>query len=198
MPQRSPLPLQKLPWHPEWNSDPQEEMIWRRVQGADEGWSVPGKLALHAWKGGMSIRAAIWQDDDRLSRLRAAIPANLVTFNVGAHLQEHNEALDRAERSGVRIARGPHDATLLAGLMNEGWRLLPVIIVAGTAGIGLHYLLGRKKSDVYGYAVMDSATGQNAPYYQDELDTFLFGPAPELGGLPRYLGITVGVLDLVR
>ncbi|MBI3015148.1 MAG: hypothetical protein HYY65_08845 [Candidatus Tectomicrobia bacterium] len=28
-----------------------------------------------------------------------------------------------------------------------------------------------------------------------ELDTLLFGTTVELGGLPRYLGITVGVLD---
>jgi hypothetical protein len=183
---------------PEWNSDQQEEIIWRGVRGVNAGWSVPGKLALHAWKGGPSIRAAIWQDDERLASLRAAIPSRVVGFDVDAYLQEHNEALDRAERSGVTVAHGTHDVTLLTSLMDAGWRLLVVVIVPSASGLGLHYLLGRKKSDVYGYAVMDPATGHNAPYFHEDLNSFLFGPAPELSGLHRYIGITVGLLDYVR
>jgi hypothetical protein len=94
--------------------------------------------------------------------------------------------------------RGTHEVNTLTELMDRGWRLLIVTAVAQHRGLGLHYLLGRKRSEVYGYALMDPAEGRDAPYFHEDLNAFLFEPAPELSGLPRYIGITVGLLDFLR
>ena len=183
---------------PEWNTDQQEEIIWRRVRGTDETWSVPGKLALHAWKGGPGIEARIMLDSQRLEQSRRSIPPALVTFDVDAHIREHDQELERADRNGVRVMHGTHDVNTLTELMERGWRLLIVTVVAQPSGLGLHYLLGRKRSDVYGYALMDPAEGRDAPYFHEDLNAFLFEPAPELSGLPRYIGISVGLLEFLR
>lgn len=192
------LAIAEISASPNCNTDQQEEIIWRRVRGADETWSVPGKLVLHAWKGGPGIEARIWQDDQRLELARRSISPALVTFDVDAHIREHDRELKRAEQNGVQVMRGTHDVNTLTDLMDRGWRLLVVTVVALPAGLGMHYLLGRKRSDVYGYALMDPAEGRNAPYFGEELNAFLFEPAPELSGLPRYLGITVGLWDFLR
>jgi len=180
---------------PEENTDAVEERIWRQVQGRDETWSVPGKLAHYAWKGGPGIRSAIWQEDGVIARILAAVPRHLIGFDADAHLREHTDALTRAEANGVEIIHGAHGANTLTRLLDDGWRLLLVTILPSVLGLALHYLLGRYKSPDYGYAIMDPASGRNAPYSRDDLGNFLFGPAAELGGMSRYLGITVGVLD---
>ncbi len=177
------------------NTDQKEEIIWRGVQGMDGTWSVPGKLGLYAWKGGPGIKAGIWQDDQKIAAIQKAMPPNLVAFPVGAHIQEQNQALERAEHSGVRIVRGPHDTDTIVRLMDEGWRLLLVTIVPGIRGLGLHYLLGRKRVGVYGYALMDPAEGRDTGYSGGDLNAFLFEPVEELFGNARYLGISVGLLD---
>ncbi len=180
---------------PSWNTDQREESIWRHVQGVDGTWSVPGKLGLYAWKGGPGIQAGIWLDDQRIEALQKAMPPSLVAFDVDAHIREHNEALERAERNGVRIVRGGHDADAIVRLMDEGWRLLFVTIVPGTRGLDLHYFLGRKRVSVYGYALMDPAEGRDSGYSRGDLNAYLFAPVEELSGHARYLGVTVGLLD---
>ena len=180
---------------PTLNTDQQEEIIWRGVQGIDGTWSVPGKLGVYAWKGGPGIQAGIWQDDQKIAAVQKVVPPHLVAFPVDAHLREHNEALERAEHSGVRIVRGPHDTDTIVRLMDEAWRLLLVTIVPGTRGLGLHYLLGRKRVGVYGYALMDPAEGRDTGYSRQDLNAFLFAPVEELFGHARYLGIGVGLLD---
>jgi hypothetical protein len=192
------LAIAEISASPNWNTDQQEQIIWRQVRGGDQTWSVPGKLALYAWKGGPGIQARIWQDDQRLELARRSIPPALVTFDIGSRIREHNRELERSEQNGVQVMRSAHDVNTLTDLMDSGWRLLVVTVVALTAGLGLHYLLGRKKSDVYGYALMDPEEGRNAPYFGQDLNAYLFEPAPDLSGLPRYLGITVGLWDFRR
>jgi hypothetical protein len=123
------------------------------------------------------------------------VPRDLLGFDVDAHLREHADALTRAEASGVEVLHGPHDVHTLARLLDDGWRLLIVTIQPSVHGLTLHYLLARYKSPDYGYAIMDPASGRNAPYGREDLAEFLFAPAAELGGISRYPGITVGVLD---
>ena len=180
--------------HAEPNTDGTEERVWRRVMGNDESWSVPGKLAITARRG-YGIVSGIWQDDEYLQTIRATLPPELVAFDVEGRLEEHETALGRAEASGVIITRGRHDATTLASLMDQGWRLMLVTVVPSRSKVDLHYLLGRTRQIGGGYAMMDPAEGRNKGYLLPELNTLLYDPADELGGLPRYLGITVGVLD---
>jgi hypothetical protein len=176
------------------NTDHAEERVWRRVRGRDETWSVPGKLAITAWRE-YGIRSRIWQDDGRLQSFRTALPPEQVTFDVERHLEEHESALIEAEANGVIVTRGQHDAGILAALMDQGWRLLLVTVVPTVPQVNLHYLLGRRRRIGGGYALMDPAEDENRGYLLPELEKFLYGPADELGGRPRYLGITVGVLD---
>jgi hypothetical protein len=129
---------------------------------------------------------------------RRSISPALVTFDVESRIREHDRELERAGKNGVQVMRGTHDVNTLTDLMDRGWRLLIVTVVALPTGLGLRYLLGRKRSDVYGYALMDPKEGRDAPFFGEDLNTCLFGPAPELSGLPRYLGITVGLLGFLR
>lgn len=178
------------------NSDETEERIWRWVRGNDDTWSVPGKLAITAWRE-YGIIAQIWQDDGRLQNVRSILPAERVAFDVGSHIREHEAALAEAERNGVAVTRGMHNVDTLAALMDQGWRLVLVTVVPAGARVNLHYMLGRSRQVGGGYALMDPAEDRNRGYLLRELDNFLYGPAEELGGLQRYLGIAVGVLDFL-
>jgi len=174
------------------NSDDTEERVWRRVKGNDETWSVPGRLAILARRD-YQIQTAIWQDDDQVQRLKLKIPIGLVAFDVESHVKEHESALTEAKANGVTVSRGRHDAATLASLMDQGWRLMLVIVVPSEGQVNLHYILGRTRQIGGGYALMDPAEGLNIGYLLPELNTFLYDPAEELGDLPRYVGITVGV-----
>jgi len=176
------------------NTDEAEERVWRRVRGNDETWSVPGKLAITARRD-YGIVSGIWQDDEYVQTIRTALRPELVAFDVEGHLEEHETALAHAEANGVIITRGRHDASTLASLMDQGWRLMPVTVVPAGMQVNLHYLLGRARQIGGGYALMDPRENRNRGYLLPELNAFLFDPAEELRGLRRYLGITVGVRD---